>query len=59
MKQQKQLIIITKLTNTAELLQITMNPYLVGGSLITSNKSLMVFTGTDPEYSVENYFNAK
>ena len=30
----------------AESLQITMNPYL-GGSSITSNKPLMVFTGAD------------
>ena len=35
-----------------------MNPYLMGGSSITSNKPLMVFTGTDPEYSVEDYLNA-
>ena len=38
---------------------MTMNPYLMGGSSITSNKKpLMVFTGTDPEYSVEDYLNA-
>ena len=30
----------------------------MGGSLITSNKPLMEFTGTDPEYSVEDYSNA-
>ena len=30
----------------------------MGGSTITSNKPLMVFTGTDPEYSVEDYVNA-
>ena len=30
----------------------------MGGSSITSNKSLMVFTGTDPEYSVKDYLNA-
>ena len=35
-----------------------MNSYLMGGSSITFNKPLMVFTGTDPEYSVENYLNA-
>ena len=39
-------------------LQMTMNPYLMGGSSITSNKRLMVFTGTDPDYSVEDYLNA-
>ena len=30
----------------------------MGGSSITSNKPLMVFRGTDPEYSVEDYLNA-
>ena len=30
----------------------------MGGSSITSNKPIMVFTGTDPEYSVEDYLNA-
>ena len=30
----------------------------MGGSSITSKKPLMVFTGTDPEYSVEDYLNA-
>ena len=35
-----------------------MNPYLMGGSSITSNKPLMVFTGTEPECSVEDYLNA-
>ena len=30
----------------------------MGGSSITSNKILMVFTGTDPEYSVEIYLKA-
>ena len=44
--------------NAAESLQMTMNPYLMGGSSKTSNKPLMVFTGTDPEYSVEHNLNA-
>ena len=44
--------------NAAKSLQMTMNLYLMGGSSITSNKPLMVFTGTDPEYSVEDYSNA-
>ena len=44
--------------NAAESLQMKMNPYLMGGSSITSNKPLMVFTGTDPEYSVEDYLIA-
>ena len=34
------------------------NPYLMGGSSLQSNKPLMVFTGTDPDYSVEHYLNA-
>ena len=44
----------SQMPNAAESLQMTMNPYLMGGSSITSNKPLMVFTGTDPEYSVED-----
>ena len=44
--------------NAAESLEMTMNPYLMGAPSITSNKPLMVFTGTDPEYSVEDYLNA-
>ena len=35
-----------------------MNPYLMGRSSLTSNKPLMVFTGRDPEYSVEDYLIA-
>ena len=53
-----QLSNFSQMPNAAESLQMTMNPYLMGGSSITSNKPLMVFTGTDPEYSVENYLNA-
>ena len=48
----------SKKPNAAESLQMTMNPFLMGGSSITSNKPLMVFTSTDPEYSVEDYLNA-
>ena len=48
----------SQMPNAAESLQMTMNPYLMGGSSITSNKPLIVFTGTDPEYSVEDYLNA-
>ena len=55
---QNQLTIFSQLPNAAESLQMTMNPYLMGGSSITSNKPFMVFTGTDPEYSVEDYLNA-
>ena len=53
-----QLSIFSQMPNAAESLQMTMNPYLMGGSSITSNKPLMVFTGTHPEYSVEDYLNA-
>ena len=44
--------------HAAESLQMFMNPYLMGRSSITSNKLLMVFTGLDPEYSVEDYVNS-
>ena len=44
--------------HAAESLQMTMNPYLMGGSSITSNKPLMVFSGIDPEYSLEDYLKA-
>ena len=47
------LTIFTPITNTAESLQITMNPYFMGGPSITSNKPLMEFIGRDPEHSVE------
>ena len=44
-----QLTNFSQMPNAAESLQMTMNLYLMGGSSITSNKPLMVFTGTDPE----------
>ena len=44
--------------NAVESLQMTMNPYLMSGSTKPSNKPMMVFTGTDPDYSVEEYLNA-
>ena len=53
-----QLTIFSQMPNAADSLQMTMNPYLMGGSSIKSNKPLMIFTGTDPEYSVEDYLNA-
>ena len=53
-----QLSKFSQMPNAAESLQMTMNPYLMGGSSIKSNKPLMVFTGADPEYSVEDYLNA-
>ena len=37
---------------------MTMNPYLVSGSSLYSIKPLMVITGTDPKYSVEDYLDA-
>ena len=53
-----QLSNFSQMPNAAESLQMTMNPYLMGGSSKTSNQPLMVFTGTYPEYSVEDYLNA-
>ena len=53
-----QLTKFSQIPNAAESLQMTMNPYLMDGSTISSIKPLMVVTGTDPEYSVEGYFNA-
>ena len=47
-----QLSNFSQMPNAAESPQMTMNPYLMGGSSITSNKPLMVFTGT------EDYLNA-
>ena len=44
--------------HAAESLKVTMNPYFMGGSSITSNKPLMVFTLTNPDYSAEDYLNA-
>ena len=55
---QNQLTNFSQMPNTAESLQITMKSYLTGGSSITSNKPLMLFTSTDLEYSVEDYLNA-
>ena len=53
-----QLTNFSQMPNAAESLQMFMNPYLMGGSSKTSNKPQMIFTGTDPEYSVEDYLNA-
>ena len=53
-----QLTNFSQMPNAADSLQMIMNPYLMGGSSKTSKKPLMVFTGTDPEYSVEDYLNA-
>ena len=54
----RQLTNFSLMPNTAESLQMTMNPYLMGGSSLTSSRPLMVFTGTDHEYSAEDYLNA-
>ena len=53
-----QLTNFSQMPHAAESLQMSMNPFLMEGSSITSNKPLMVFTGTDPENSVEDYLNA-
>ena len=50
---ESQLTNFSQTANAAESLQMTMNPYVMGGSSISSNNPLMVFTGTDPEYSVK------
>ena len=52
-----QLTNFTQIPNTVESLQMTMNPYLMAGSSITSIIPLMVFSGTYPEYSVEDCLN--
>ena len=44
-----QLTNFSEMPNAAESLQMTMTPYLMGGSSISSNKPLMVFTGTTPK----------
>ena len=54
----KELTVFCQIPNAAEKLQMTMNPYLMGRFSISSIKPLMVLTGTDPEYSVEDFFNA-
>ena len=58
MKERKnQLTNFSQIPNAAESLQMTMNPYPMGELSISTNKQLMVFSGTDPEYSVEVYPN--
>ena len=53
-----QLTNFSHLLNAAESLPKTINPYLIGSSSISSHKPLMVFTETDPEYSVEDHLYA-
>ena len=54
----------TQLTNFSQIpiatesLQMTMNPYLMGESSISSDTALIVFTGTYRENSDEDYSNA-
>ena len=48
----------TPMPNKAESLQMTLNPWLMDESSIIINKALRVFTGTYPEYSVEDYLFA-
>ena len=47
-----QLTNFSQIQNTAESLQMTINPYLMSASSASSEKQLVVFTGTDLEYSV-------
>ena len=49
---------VSHITNAEKSLQMTMNPILKDGSIISLNKPLIVFIGTDPEYSVEDCLNA-
>ena len=44
--------------NAALSLQMAINSNNIGGSSVTFDKSLKVFTEAAPEYSVEDYFNA-
>ena len=54
-----QLTKFSQMPHAAKSLQsMSMKPYLMSGSSLISNKPLMVFTGTDPEHSVEVYLNA-
>ena len=48
----------TQIPFEAESLEMTMSPYLMDGSPITSNKPLKLFIGTYPNYSVEAYLIA-
>ena len=52
-----QLTKFSQMPHAAESLQMTMNPCLMGGSSTKSIKPPMLFTGTDPGYSVEDYLN--
>ena len=47
-----------QIPKATESLQLTQNPYLMGGSSISSDKPLMVFRVRGPEYSVEDNLNA-
>ena len=53
-----QLTKFSQIPKAAESLQMIMNRYIMGGSSMSSNKPLMVFTGTDPKYSVKDHWYA-
>ena len=53
-----QLTNFSQLPKAAESIQMTMKPYLMAESSITSIEPLIVFTGTNPEYSVKDFLNA-
>ena len=53
-----QLSNFSQMPKSAESLQIRMNSYLTGESSIFSNKPLRVFTGTDPECSLDLFSTA-
>ena len=52
------IINFSQIPKAAESLQMTMNPYLMGASSISSDKPLILFRRRDPEYSVEDNLNA-
>ena len=37
---------------------MTLNPHLMGGSSLISDKTFIILTVTDPKYSVEGYLKA-
>ena len=53
-----QLTKFSQIPNATEFFRMTINLYLMGGSSISSNKFLMVFTVTVPEHSVDYYLSA-
>ena len=53
-----QLTNFTQIPNTAESFRMTINPNIMGGSFVSCTKPLMVFSGANAEYSVEDYLIA-